>query len=113
MGLSERDIMKYRVIFRERSDSQGERADDPPSFLDTQLEDGVVLDSVFVGRLEPPSLHTSETMEEDDAFLSLSGEIWEYDVAPGRDRDFIAALQNSGVVMEFEALESSNEVGMS
>lgn len=103
--------MKFRVIFRQRSDRQGERADDPPSFLDTQLEDGVVLDSVFVGRLEPQSLHTSETMEEDDAFLSISGEIWEYDVAPGRGQDFVAAIQNSRMVMEFEPLESSDELG--
>jgi hypothetical protein len=51
-------------------------------------------------------------MEEDDAFLSLSGEIWEYDIAPGRDQDFKEALQNSGMVMEFEPLESSNELGL-
>lgn len=103
--------MKYRVIFRERSDRLGEKADDPSSYLDTQLADGVVLDSAFVGRLEPPSVHSSDVMEEDDSFLSLSGEIWEYDVAPGRDDDFKAALQNSGMVMEFEPLESSGEVG--
>lgn len=105
--------MKYRVTFRERSNRHGEKADEPTSYLDTQLEDGVVLDSVFVGRLEPPAVHSSDVMEEDDAFLSLSGEIWEYDVAPGRDRDFKEALQNSGMVMEYQALESSGEVGIS
>jgi hypothetical protein len=104
--------MKYRVIFRERSNRQGEKADEPATYLDTQLEDGIVVDSVFVGRLEPPSVHSSDTMEEDDAFLSLSGEIWEYDIAPGRDQDFKEALQNSGMVMEFEPLESSNELGL-
>jgi hypothetical protein len=104
--------MKYRVIFRERSNRQGEKADEPATYLDTQLEDGIVVDSVFVGRLEPPSVHSSDTMEEDDAFLSLSGEIWEYDIAPGRDQDFKEALQNSGRVMEFEPLESSNELGL-
>lgn len=103
--------MKYRVIFRERSDRKGEKAEDPTSYLDTQLEDGVVVDAAFVGRLEPPSVHSSDVMEEDDSFLSLSGEIWEYDVAPGRDRDFKAALQNSGMVMEFEALDSNGELG--
>jgi hypothetical protein len=104
--------MKYRVVFRERSNRQGEKADNPASYLDAELADGVVLDSVFVGRLEPESVHSSDVMEEDDAFLSLSGEIWEYDVAPGRDRDFKAALQNSGMVMEFEPLESSGELGI-
>ncbi len=43
--------MKYRVVFRERSDQQGEKADEPSSFLDTQLDDETVLDSVFVGRI--------------------------------------------------------------
>jgi hypothetical protein len=98
--------MKYRVIFRERSDRMGEKADDPASYLDTQLEDGIVMDSAFVGRLEPTSIHSSDMAEEDDAFLSLTGEIWEYDVADGRDQDFKDALQNSEMVMEFEPLES-------
>ncbi len=104
--------MKYRVIFRERSNRHGESADKPTTYLDTQLEDGIVVDSLFIGRLEPPAVHSSDKMEEDDAFLSLSGEIWEYDVAPGRDQDFKEALQNSGMVMEFEALESNNELGL-
>lgn len=98
--------MKYRVIFRERSDRMGEKADDPASYLDTQLEDGIVMDSAFVGRLEPTSIHSSDMAEEDDAFLSVTGEIWEYDVADGRDQDFKDALQNSEMVMEFEPLES-------
>ncbi len=102
--------MKYRVVFRERSNRMGERADNPPSYLDTELEDGVVLDSAFVGRLEPPSVHSSDRAEEDDAFLSLSGEIWEYDVAEGRDREFKDALQNSGMVIEFEPLESKRNL---
>ncbi len=103
--------MKYSVVFRERSGKMGEKADNPASYLDTQLEDGVVLDSAFVGRLEPTSVHSSDMAEEDDGFLSISGEIWEYDVAEGRDQDFKDALQNSGMVMEFEPLESSGELG--
>jgi hypothetical protein len=99
--------MKYRVVFRERADRMGEKADDPASFLDTQLDDETVLDAVFVGRLDPDALHSSDRMEEDDAFLSLNGEIWEYDVAEGKDQEFKDALANSGMVMEFEPLEST------
>lgn len=105
--------MKYKVIFRERSDQAGEKADDPASYLDTQLEDGIVLDAVQVGRLRPDSLHSSDTMEEDDAFLSISPEIWEYDVADGREQDFKDAALNSGMVMELEPLESADELGVS
>ena len=65
--------MKYRVVFRGRSDEEGDRADNPPGFLEPELEDGIVLDAQFVGRLEPDALHSSEKMEEDDAFLSLTG----------------------------------------
>lgn len=104
--------MKYRVIFRERPNQQGDQADDPASFLDTQLDDETVLDAVRVGRLEPDSLHSSDILEEDDAFLAGS-EIWEYDVAEGKEQEFKDALQNSGVVMEYEALESSGDLGLS
>lgn len=104
--------MKYRVVFRGRSDQEGERADDPPSFLDPELEEGVVLDASFVGRLPPDAQHSSDRIEEDDGFLSISDEIWEYDVAEGRDQDFKDALANSGMVIEFEPLESVNELGL-
>jgi len=105
--------MKYKVVFRERSDQAGEKADDPASFLDAQLDDETVLDAVFVGRNRPDALHSSDVIEEDDSFLSLGTEIWEYDVAEGKDEDFKNALANSGMVMEFEPLESGDELGVS
>ncbi len=104
--------MKYRVIFRERSNEEGERADNPPSFLDPELEDGVVLDAAFVGRLQPDSLHSSDRIEEDDGFLGITSEIWEYDIAEGRDQEFKDALLNSGMVIEYEPLESGGELGL-
>lgn len=103
--------MKYRVIFRERSDWKGEKAADPTSVLDTQLDDETVLDCRFVGRNRPFAQHSSDAIEEDDAFLSLGTEVWEYDVADGKDQQFKDALLNSGVVMEFEPLESSDALG--
>ena len=72
-----------------------------------------MVDAVFVGRTTPDGLHSSDRMEEDDEYLSISSEIWEYDVADGKDEDFKNALLNSGMVMEFEPLESSDELGVS
>lgn len=105
--------MKYRVVFRERTNEDGEKADDPASFLEPELEDDVVLDARFVGRLQPDALHVSDRMEEDDAYMGVTAEIWEYDVADGKEQDFKDALQNSGMVMEFDELESSDELGVS
>jgi hypothetical protein len=105
--------MKYRVVFRERSNQEGEKADDPASFLDTQLDDETVLDATPVGRLGSDAQHSSDVLEEDDSFLSLNGEIWEYDVADGKEEAFKEALLNSGMVMDFEPLESSDELGVS
>ncbi len=105
--------MKYKVVFRERSNESGEKADDPASFLDTQLDDETVVDAVLVGRNNPDTLHSSDVVEEDDGFLSLGTEIWEYDVAEGKDQEFKDALRNSGMVMEFEPLESVGELGIS
>jgi hypothetical protein len=105
--------MKYRVVFRERSNRAGERADNPPSFLEPELDDETVLDAVLVGRTDPDAVHSSDVVEEDDEFLSLGSEIWEYDIAEGKEEDFQAAMRNSGMVMEFEPLESSDELGVS
>jgi hypothetical protein len=105
--------MKYRVVFRERTDVEGEKADNPTSFLDAELDDDTVLDSRFVGRLQPDALHSSDTLEEDDAFLGVTAEIWEYDVADGKDQDFQDALRNSGMVMEFDQLGASDDIDLS
>ena len=105
--------MKYRVVFRERSNREGEKAEDPPSFLDPQLDDETVLNAAFVERTGPDANHSSDLIEEDDDFLSLATEVWEYDVAEGKDQDFKDALLNSQMVIEFEPLEASDELGVS
>jgi hypothetical protein len=103
--------MTYRIVFRERSDETGERADNPPSFLDSELEDGVVLDARFIARLESAAQHNSDRLEEDDGFLARStAEIWEYDIADEQWKVFEDAIRNSGMVMEFERLDSANEM---
>lgn len=104
--------MKYRVVFRERSNRAGEKADNPASFLVPELDDETVVDAVFVGRNEPDALHGSDVMEEDDDFESLGTEVWEYEIAEGKEEDFQNALRNSRMVVEFEPLESGDELGV-
>jgi hypothetical protein len=98
--------MKYRVAFMERTDSAGNKTENPPDYVELDLADGVVLDRAFVERVEPDALHGQDVMEEDDAFESIAAEVWEYDIADGRDQDFIDALTNSKMVMEYEALDN-------
>ncbi len=105
--------MKYRVVFRDRTDQAGEVSDNPPSFLDAQLDDETVLDAVLVTRNDPDANHSAEGLDEDDDFMSIGTEIWEYDVAEGKDQDFKDPLVNSGMVVEFEPLESADELGIS
>jgi hypothetical protein len=102
--------MKYQVIFRERTDAVGNPTEKPPEFVEPELMDGVVLDATFVERFEPDSMHGQEVMEEDDNFLSIGTEVWEYDVAEGRDQEFIDALKNSQVVIEYEALDDAGQL---
>lgn len=59
----------------------------------------------FVERTEPDALHSEESLEEDDSFLSVGSETWDYEVAEGREDDFIAALENSQMVMEYIRLD--------
>jgi hypothetical protein len=97
----------YRVTFRKRFRPDGEDADAPASFLD--LADGVVLDSSKVETIEPDNLHVEENMEEDDDFLSLGTEIWDFDVAERAQQEFKDALVNSGMVIEFEELDEEDD----
>jgi hypothetical protein len=102
--------MKYQVSFRERTDATGNPTENPPAFVEPELMDGVVLAATFVERIEPDNMHVQEVMDEDDSFLSIGTEVWEYDIAEGRDREFIDALKNSQMVMEYETLDDSGEL---
>jgi hypothetical protein len=53
---------------------------------------------VFI--VEPPE----GRMNEDDHFLSLATEAWEFNVAPGRDEEFVFALKNSDATLSYELL---------
>ena len=97
--------MKYRVTFQERTDGLGNPSENPPAFVEPELMDGVVLDATFVERFEPDNLHVQEVMDEDDSFLSIGTEVWEYDIADGREQEFIDALKNSKMVIDYESLE--------
>lgn len=95
--------MKYKVTFRQRFNQEGAPSDDPPSFVN--VADGVILDAVFVERVEPSAVHVEERMEEDDDFMAFGTETWEYDIADGREQEFKDALVNSEVVIEWEEIE--------
>lgn len=96
--------MKYRVTYLERTDKAGNPSENPPEFVEPELSDGIVLDATFVERLEPENLHVQEVMDEDDSFMSVGTEVWEYDIAEGRDREFTDALKNSEMVVDYEAI---------
>lgn len=100
--------MKYRVAFRERTTASGSAAEEPSEYVDFDLPEGVVLDASMVERIEPDGLHSEESLDEDDDFMNIGSEVWEYDIAPGREEEFIAAVQNSQMVMETEVMD---EVG--
>jgi hypothetical protein len=91
----------------ERTNRAGERSEIPPDYLEIQAPDGVILDKALVQRDEPLALHNTETLEEDDEFLSVGSETWDYEVAEGRDREFLEAVRNSQMVMECVPLEDS------
>src|SRR4051794_24484707 len=99
--------MRYRVVFRERFDAEGNNTEDPPDFLDPQLASDVVLDSEFIERTKPDSLHVQEVMDEDDSFESIGTEVWSYEVADDRQDDFVHGLENSRMVVEYEQIDDA------
>jgi hypothetical protein len=93
----------YKVTFSKRFNSEGEEADRPESFVDTA--DGIVLNASKAEVIEPAAMHSQEVMDEDDAFLSIGTEVWEYEVAEGREQEFIDALENSQKVLQYEQMD--------
>ena len=99
--------MTYRVTFMERTNGKGVPSEFPPDYVEIELPDGVVLDKVFLDRDEPIAVHSEEALEEDDSFLSIGSETWDYEVADGREDDFLAALKNSRMVMDYVRLDTA------
>ena len=98
-------IMTYRVTFMERTGVTGEPSEAPTDYVAIDLADGVVLEKLFIDRTEPDALHSEEALEEDDSFLSVGSETWDYEIADGREDEFLAALKNSQMVMEYVRLD--------
>ncbi len=92
--------MRFRVTFLERTDRKGEPSENPTDYLEIDAADGVIIDRSFVERDKPEALHSEEALEEDDSFLSIGSETWDYEVADGREDEFIAAVKNSQMVFE-------------
>ena len=95
--------MTYKVTFRKRFDGEGEESDRPETFV--QVPDGVVLNATKSEVIDPPALHSQDILDEDDNFESLGTETWEYEVADGREQEFLAALENSRMVIQYEEIE--------
>jgi hypothetical protein len=95
--------MTYKVTFRKRFNEQAEESDRPETFV--RVLDGVVLNAAKSEVIEPPALHSQDTLDEDDNFESLGTETWEYEVATGREKEFLDALENSRMVIQYEEIE--------
>lgn len=99
--------MRYQVTYRKRFNQEGGGSDSPQVLLN--LPDGVVEEGIMVEQIEPDSVHVEENMEEDDDFLPFGSEVWEYEVADGREKEFETALDESGVVLEYDQIDDEIE----
>jgi hypothetical protein len=97
--------MRYRVTFMERTGATGQPSEFPPGYVAIEAAEGVVLDRTFVDRTEPEALHGEEELDEDDSFLSVGSETWDYEIADGRQEEFLDALKNSRIAMECVPLD--------
>lgn len=95
--------MIYHVTFRQRFNQQGIALASPNPLLN--LPDGVVERAELLQDTEPDSVHVEEDMEEDDDLLPFGNEIWEYQVCDDRADEFVNALKESGIVLDYETIE--------
>ncbi len=99
--------MRYQVVFKKRFNQEGDGSDSPQVLLN--LPDGVIEEASMVEQIQPDSVHVEESMDEDDDFLPFGSEIWEFSVANSREDEFKSALEQSGVVMEYDVVEEDDE----
>jgi hypothetical protein len=95
--------MIYRVTFRKRFNADMEESDQPAEFV--HVTDGVVLNAMKAEVMEPPALHSQDVLDEDDAFLGIGVETWDYEIADGREQEFTDALQASGMVLDYQEMD--------
>jgi hypothetical protein len=93
----------YKVTFSKRFTSDGEESNRPESFV--HVVDGVILNAAKAEVNEPAAMHNQDVMDEDDAFLGIGTESWEYEIAEGREQEFIDALVQSRMVLEYEQMD--------
>jgi hypothetical protein len=96
--------MRFRVTFMERTNVAGDPSEQADEYLDIEVPDGVVIEKAFVERTQPAALHNEEALAEDDSFLSVGSATWEYEIADDRQDEFIDAIKNSGMAMEWQRL---------
>jgi hypothetical protein len=101
--------MRYRIAFAKRVRADGADSEMRPSVeLDQNLADGVVVEKVFIEQLETDAEHGHADLDEDDSFLgSAAPEVWEYEVIDARSTEFVEAIQNSDLVMEYDVIDAS------
>jgi len=51
-----------------------------------------------------PSPHSEEKLEEDDSFLSVGSETWDYEIVDTREDEFLAAVKNSQMATDCERI---------
>ena len=93
--------MTFRVIFKKRFQGDGSESPiEPQEFV--RVTDGVILDAVMTEQNDPPAKHSQGVLDEDDNFLSIGTETWDFEIADDRRQEFIDALDQSGMVIEYE-----------
>jgi len=99
--------MRYQVVFKKRFNQEGDGSDSPQTLLN--LPDGVIEEALMVEQIEPDSIHSEERMDEDDDCLPFGSEVWEFSVANSREDEFKNAVEESGVVMEYDVVDEDDE----
>ncbi|HUS06879.1 MAG TPA: hypothetical protein VMZ52_11305 [Bryobacteraceae bacterium] len=96
--------MTYRVTFHKRFQEDGEPSGiEPERFV--VVSDGVILDAAMAEQDEPPAKHSQDALDEDDNFESVGTEVWEYQIADGGEREFVDALKNSQMVLDYQKID--------
>lgn len=122
-------MSRYRVSFRAPYDPEGTQIEKAPYDPETassevgpngavtaevnddgpvlDIADGVVQQSSFVEASPPGEIPVQGDVDADELGLNMASEVWEFEIAPGREQEFQFVLTNDDRVVSYERIEQT------
>ncbi len=99
--------MRIRVTFAERTGLNGAPSEAPQEIFAREMPEEVIKEKEFVQRLAPASLHSEDTLDEDEAPYEAAAESWDFTIDSERLGEFLDTVRNTEEALEYVVIDDS------